>query len=69
MMDLPGCNLHNFRDDLNGALYREHTLSHVLADGTLNQERQRIIQTLRDCLASRFSSLQEPIYKFSNILA
>ena len=56
-----------FKDDLNGAVYKEHTLSHMLADGPLNQERRRILQELRDCWASRFSSLQQPIYKSGNI--
>lgn len=49
------------------AVYKEHTLSNVLADGTLHQERWRIIQEPRDCLASGYLSVQEPIYKSCNL--
>lgn len=49
------------------AVYEEHTLGNVLADGTLHQERWRIIQEPRDCWASGFLSLQEPIYKSCNL--
>lgn len=49
------------------AVYEEHTLSNVLADSTLHQERWRIIQEPRDCWASGFLSLQEPIYKSCNL--
>lgn len=67
MMDNPGCNLQRFQEELNGAVYKEHTLTHVVAQNALTQERRRITQELRDCLDSRFSSLQEPIYKSCNI--
>ncbi|CAH3153396.1 unnamed protein product [Porites lobata] len=66
MMDNPGRNLQRFQEELNGAVYKEHTLTHVVAQNALTQER-RITQELRDCLDSRFSSLQEPIYKSCNI--
>ncbi|CAH3178801.1 unnamed protein product [Porites lobata] len=67
MMDNPGRNLQRFQEELNGAVYKEHTLTHVVAQNALTQERRRITQELRDCLDSRFSSLQEPIYKSCNI--
>ncbi|CAH3162510.1 unnamed protein product [Porites lobata] len=67
MMDNPGRNLQRFQEELNGADYKEHTLTHVVAQNALTQERRRITQELRDCLDSRFSSLQEPIYKSCNI--
>ena len=58
MMDNPGRNLKRFQDKLSSAVYREHTLTHVLAQNVLTQEKRRINQELRDCLDSRFSSLQ-----------
>lgn len=67
MMDHPGHNHQIFQDELNGAAYKEHTLTHVLADGALDQERRRRIQELCDCLDSRFGSLQEPVFKSCNI--
>ena len=63
MMDNPGRNLQMFQDQRNGAVDKEHTLIHVLAQNALTLERRRITQEFRDCLDSRFSSLQEPIYK------
>ena len=67
MMDNPGRNLQRFQEELNGAVYKEHTLTHVVAQNLLTQERRRITQELRDCLGSRFSNLQEPIHKSCNI--
>ena len=67
MMDNPGCNLQRFQDELSGAVYKEHTLTHILAQNALTQEKRRITQELHDCLDSKFSSLQEPIYKSCNI--
>ena len=67
MMDNPGRNLQRFQDELNGAVYKEHTLTHVLAQNALTQEK-RITQELPGCLDSRFLSLQETIYKSCNIL-
>ena len=67
MMDNPGRNLQRFQEELNGAVYKEHTLTHVVAQNLLTQERGKITQELRDCLDSRFSNLQEPIYKSCNI--
>ena len=66
-MDNPGRNLQRFQEELNGAVYKEHTLTHVVEQNSLTQERRRITQELRDCLDSRFSNLQEPIYKSCNI--
>lgn len=48
MMDNPGRNLQRFQEELNGAVYKEHTLTHVVAQNSLTQER-RITQELRDC--------------------
>ena len=67
MMDNPGRNLQRFQEELNGAVYKEHTLTHVVTQNSLNQERRRITQELRDCLDCRFSNLQEPIHKSCNI--
>ena len=67
MMDNPGRNLQRFQEELNGAVYKEHTLTHVVAQNLLTQERRRITQELRDCLDSRLSNLQEPIHKSCNI--
>ena len=67
MMDNPGRNLQRFQEELNGDVYKEHTLTHVVAQNSLTQERRRIAQELRECLDSRFSNLQEPIYKSCNI--
>ena len=66
-MDNPGRNLKRFQDKLSGAVYKEHTLTNVLAQNALTQEKRRITQELRDCLDIRFSSLQEPICKSCNI--
>ena len=66
MMDNPGRNLQRFQEELNGAVYKEHTLTHVVAQNLLTQER-RLTQELRDCLDSGFSNLQEPIHKSCNI--
>ena len=63
MMDNPGRNLQRFQEELNGAVYKEHTLTHVVEQNSL----RRITQELRDCLDSGFSNLQEPIYKSCNI--
>lgn len=67
MMDNPSRNLQRFQEELNGAVYKKHTLTHVVAQHSLNQERRRITQELRGCLDSRFSNLKEPIYKSCNI--
>lgn len=67
MMDNPGRNLQRFQEELSGAVYKEHTLTHVVTQNSLTQERRRITQELRDCLDSRLSNLQEPIYKSCNI--
>ena len=67
MMDNPGRNLQRFQDELNGAVYKEHTFTHVLAQNALTHEKRRITQELRDCSDSRFSSLQEPMCKSCNI--
>ena len=66
MMANLGRNLQRCQEELNGAVYKEHTLTHVVAQNSLTQKR-RITQELRDCLDSRFSNLQEPIYKSCNI--
>ena len=40
MMDNPGRNLQRFQEELNGALYKEHTLTHVVAQNSLTQEKK-----------------------------
>ena len=40
MMDNPGRNLQRFQDELNDAVYKEHTLTHVLAQDALTQEKK-----------------------------
>ena len=47
MMDNPGCNLQRFQEELNGAVYKEDTLTHVVAQHSLNQERRRITRLFR----------------------
>lgn len=42
MMDNPGRNLQRFQEELNGAVYKGHTLTHVVAQNLLTQERRRI---------------------------
>ena len=53
MMDNPGRNLQRFQDELNGPVYNEQAVTHVLAQNGLTQKKRRITQELRDSSDSK----------------
>ena len=63
MKEKPGVNLCKFEDEVNENKYRKHTLHHVVTADSLSTQRRRIIQSLCDCMDSRFENFcKEPIY-------
>lgn len=63
MMRAEGDSIVNIRTEINGNVFRGHTLQNVIPDDVLSQDRVRIVQAVLDCVNGRLNNLTtDPVF-------